>query len=851
MTLIPLHDHLDLMREHLREGQYAEVITLGQHVLRHYPKHLETYRLLGEACLETGDLGSAADLFNRVRSADPENVVALVGLSIVHEQRKQVGEAIWHLERAFEIQPANEELRKELLRLYAEQEGTPRERLKLTPGGLARLYARQGLYSQAIQEFRALLSRDSTRTDVQAALAETLYRVGRKQESAEIAQTLLETLPYCLKANLLLGALWAENGVPEAHALLERAKSLDPENTVARGLLPDHWDDAPPPMLPAMSEEPATAAPAATPTPPGHEEAAALEISWLESLIPGAEPAPQAEAPAVGAPSGAAPTAPQAASEPSVSAEPAEVQPATAPLTGEPTASSGQAAALPVQVAPSQPAAEVAKVEEAAAPAQTAKLQPQEPAAAVEAVPVKSTGETKPARRMQPSLPRIGPTIPGALDKLPAWLHGSLGSAPQAASSAPAATAQEPTPAIAASLGALSQAQQEKTETAPEMTSRETHTLTGAAAPSTDMPEWLARAREAVRSGQVEENLAATSAPEEKPAWRTEADAETAQKGERPSTSEGLKVDSMGTSGEAPAQVEEPLPEWLAASEGASQTETPPSNSGLLEWLGSSQEADSPDVPSTASSVPTWLKPTEAEPLPKASPPEAAIPEWLQTLAPNELQPAPPPAAEPPAAEAPPAGVEETIPEWLREIMEAKEGERTESDAAALLPEPAETGPALPVQRLEPPKAEALTPANPAAAPVVEAGAVAVAPEPSTGLAAELARSEPPHGEAMSVPTGEPEATVVAGEPPVAAVEHPLAVARRAWASGDHARAIELYENALQSGPTFTPDVIADFEQFIQEPDAPVPAHRLLGDAYSMVGRYKEALEQYRIVLGK
>ncbi|MGB8649018.1 MAG: tetratricopeptide repeat protein, partial [Anaerolineae bacterium] len=252
MTEVLLRDYVEEMREHLREGRFSQVLALGNHILSFYPKHLETYRLLAETNLEMNELDAAENLFNRVRSADPENLVAFIGLSIIHEHRSQIDEAIWHLERAFEIQSSNGELRRELLRLYESRDGTRRTRFKLTQGALARLYARQGLYGQAIQELHALLRAEPDRLDLQVALAEAFYREGRKQDSAQIARSILDQLPFCLKANLLLGALWAENGVPESQTLLKRAQALDPDGLMARELRIDYPHDDSAPTLPAL-----------------------------------------------------------------------------------------------------------------------------------------------------------------------------------------------------------------------------------------------------------------------------------------------------------------------------------------------------------------------------------------------------------------------------------------------------------------------------------------------------------------------------------------------------------------------------------------------------------------------
>jgi tetratricopeptide (TPR) repeat protein len=820
MTEVLLSDYLERMRTHLHEGQYADVMSLGQHVLRYYPKDIEAYRLLAEASLETNDLNAAKDLFQRVRSADPENIIALVGLSIVHEQHKELDEAIWHLERAFEIQSANAELRKELLRLYAEYEGAPRDRLKLSPGGLARLYARQGLYSQAIQEFRTLLRRDPTRSDIQAALAEVLYRVGRKQESAEVAQALLEKLPYCLKANLLLGALWSENGVPEAETLLQRAHSLDPEHKVARGLLPDHWDDAPPPMLPAMGAEVTTSVSTDTPPTPTLDESAGRDVSLIESLTPAAEPADKTEAPS--APSSAAESLIAAVTEPQPPVEQAAPVMPVAPIEPKPE--------------PQKPTAEPVKEQPVNLPSvQLTEEKPQPSLAPAESPSqLKVEGEPKPARRMQPSLPQIGPTIPGALDKLPAWVRGAAPSTMRGAPSASSGSTEESHPIVADRLSAARLSHLEKARPARESPAAFTRIPASPEPQSTELPEWLTRARRAARSGEVEENIAAPSAPEGNPAWLTGANTESPPTAAAATSPQWLRADSTNApSSQARADAEDTLPAWLAASEPEDQAATSATGTVLPEWLTGRKPEAEPPAAEASTSVPAWLKPSETEApadalargtpspeLPKAPSsasvePQAALPKvetpaWL--------------AQHEPEAAAPEKEAEETIPEWLREISASTEAEQVAASTVQTPPGEPSTPQAASASMME-------------SEPTAETSAAPPAPEP--------VRTEP------SAPVAESAAAALVAEKPEAESDSPLAQARGLWTSGDRAGAIELYEKALQKGPSLTAEVIADFEEFAQEPDASIPTHRLLGDAYSVAGRYKEALEQYRIVMGK
>lgn len=259
MADVLLREYIEQLRAHIQARQLSDAFALGRHILRYYPKHIETYVTLAQASLEADDLAGATDLFRRVLSADPENVVALAGMALIHETQNRNDEALWYLERAYEMQPTNDDLRRELTRVRELYYGADTERLELTSGALARIYARQGQYASAVNEFRRLLRQESQRYDARVALAETLYRAGRADEAAQLAQNIMVDAPYSLKPNLILGVLWTENAVAEGQQYLTRAAALDPEYRVARDLIGARFADAPPPRLPSQQD---TSAPA-------------------------------------------------------------------------------------------------------------------------------------------------------------------------------------------------------------------------------------------------------------------------------------------------------------------------------------------------------------------------------------------------------------------------------------------------------------------------------------------------------------------------------------------------------------------------------------------------------------
>lgn len=238
MPDIPLQDYSAQVRELIRDRRFDEAIAHCQHILRHQPKHVETYSLLGECCLETDLHREAIDFFQRTLSADPENLTARVGLGVIYDRQDALAEAIWQMERAFELAPGDDRVRDELQRLYARRDGKKKDRLYLTRGALGRLYARNALHERAIAEFNDILEANPRLPDIQVALAESLWREGRRLEAVEACLNILQELPFCLKANLILGEILTRGGHLEAaKEKLGVARALDPENVVAQEVM--------------------------------------------------------------------------------------------------------------------------------------------------------------------------------------------------------------------------------------------------------------------------------------------------------------------------------------------------------------------------------------------------------------------------------------------------------------------------------------------------------------------------------------------------------------------------------------------------------------------------------------
>jgi tetratricopeptide (TPR) repeat protein len=239
MAEISLREYHEQIEDMISQGRYGEAVSHGKHILETYPKYVAAYRLLGRSMLEARQDDHAIDMFLRVLSADPEDMLSWVAMSEIYDRRDDLDAAVWCLERAFELSVDNQLVGEELRQLYGRRDGTTPERTELTRGALARLYLKGDLLSRAISEFRALLEEQPERVELELALAEALWRNEQRLEASEVCQSILDKLQYCLKANLILGEIWVNSGREEGQTYLRRAEALDPENKMAQVLFGD------------------------------------------------------------------------------------------------------------------------------------------------------------------------------------------------------------------------------------------------------------------------------------------------------------------------------------------------------------------------------------------------------------------------------------------------------------------------------------------------------------------------------------------------------------------------------------------------------------------------------------
>lgn len=280
-------------RELVRTGDLEAAGRLCQRILAYYPKYVGAYSVLGQVCLQTGAYERAADLFQRVLGVDPEHAPSYAGLGEIYEKRGQLDEAIWQLERALELAPADDAVRAALYDLYEENDVRHRADMGMTRAALARTYLRGGLYPKAIEELEELLAHRAYRVDLQVALAEALWSARRYGEAETVCTEILEELPHCLKANLILGQIRFNTAEDrEARAMLQKAQALDPENRMAQAVLESDSPLPPRKVRLPLQEGDASWEPPSYLLEAEEEDAEPLTIEGTARKLPGREEEP-------------------------------------------------------------------------------------------------------------------------------------------------------------------------------------------------------------------------------------------------------------------------------------------------------------------------------------------------------------------------------------------------------------------------------------------------------------------------------------------------------------------------------------------------------------------------------
>ena len=236
MAQVTLRDYLQETEDANSAERVDDALTHCQTVLTQFPESLEAQRLIGEVYLALERLNEAQQSFDWVLTNDPENVVTYCDRALISERTSDYDTALDCYQQAYELSHGNSHIRQEFNQLSTRvgQQG-----FMLSRAGLARLYMRGDLLTQAIQEWEAVLALSPDRLDARIGLLETYWREGIYDRVEQLATQVLRDVPSCLKALLLLAYVTAAKDMQKAQELLRRAEILDPDSVMAHEIFAD------------------------------------------------------------------------------------------------------------------------------------------------------------------------------------------------------------------------------------------------------------------------------------------------------------------------------------------------------------------------------------------------------------------------------------------------------------------------------------------------------------------------------------------------------------------------------------------------------------------------------------
>ena len=236
MTQVTLREYLQSIEDALTSEQVEDALSKCQYVQTQFPDALEVQRLLGETYLKQGMIQEAQLAFDWVLTNDPENVVVYCDRALISEQMNDYETALDCYQQAYELSRGNSAIRQQFNMLSSR---TGQQGFMLSRAGLARLYMRGDLLSQASQEWEMVLNMTPERLDARTGLLETYWREGLDERVEQLAHQILRDIPECLKALLLLAHVTAPRDMQQARELIQRAEVLDPDLVMARELFAD------------------------------------------------------------------------------------------------------------------------------------------------------------------------------------------------------------------------------------------------------------------------------------------------------------------------------------------------------------------------------------------------------------------------------------------------------------------------------------------------------------------------------------------------------------------------------------------------------------------------------------
>ena len=202
----------DAQANHIDEGMVRRAVEQYKAITEKDPKDVDSLVMLGRLDRVLEDSVSAEAAFKKVLTIDADNEDAVTGLASVYSDRGDAKSASALLEKLTKKNPS------------------PRAFL-----GLASNYESMHEYSLAADAYKKAIELDSTHNEWKAALAQNQALAGKYDDALKTYQDLAAATPQDAQPYLGMAQIYLERkNFAQAHATLDKAKSLDPDNLEVR-----------------------------------------------------------------------------------------------------------------------------------------------------------------------------------------------------------------------------------------------------------------------------------------------------------------------------------------------------------------------------------------------------------------------------------------------------------------------------------------------------------------------------------------------------------------------------------------------------------------------------------------
>jgi len=162
MAKTTFFEYLQNTEDAISSGHINDAMAKCQHILSYFPDALDAQRLLGEIYLAQGQLEEAQQTFDWILVNDPENVVVYCDRALTSERLSDIDTALDCYQQAYELSRGNSQIRQKFNQLSSK---VGQQEFMFSRAGLARLYLRGDLLTQAEQEWEAVLNASPERLD--------------------------------------------------------------------------------------------------------------------------------------------------------------------------------------------------------------------------------------------------------------------------------------------------------------------------------------------------------------------------------------------------------------------------------------------------------------------------------------------------------------------------------------------------------------------------------------------------------------------------------------------------------------------------------------------------------------